>query len=149
MALLSISTKVEYGLRALFHLAQRYGAEQVTSAEIAERQRIPEAYLNHLLLTLRNAGLVRSVRGPKGGHTLARAPASILLAEAIVALDGELCSAGDPATSILSDMLLEDRILHEVWGQAEGAMRQVLEATTLDDLCQRKLGWQRQAMFYI
>ncbi len=69
-----ISSRGEYGLRALLDLAQHHGQDLVTSADIASRQQIPEAYLNQLLITLRKAGLVRSVRGPKGGHELAFPP---------------------------------------------------------------------------
>lgn len=146
---MKISSKGEYGLRALLDLAQRYGQTPVTSADIAARQRIPEAYLNQLLITLRKAGLVRSVRGPQGGHALARDPARITLAEAVVVLEGSFSPAegldGGPAP----DEPLEADILREVWRQVEAAIGQVLESTTLDDLCQRKLARERRIMYYI
>src|SRR4051794_22155275 len=75
-----ISTKGDYGVRALVELAHHYGEGPVQSAEIAGRQGIPEPYLDQILTTMRRAGLIRSVRGPQGGHTLARPPAEIHLA---------------------------------------------------------------------
>jgi Rrf2 family cysteine metabolism transcriptional repressor len=83
-----LSSRSEYGIRALLELAQRRGQGPIQSRDIAERQEIPDAYLNQLLLTLRKAGIVQSLRGPAGGHLLARAPERITLAEVIGALDG-------------------------------------------------------------
>ena len=82
------SSRSEYGIRALLELAQRRGQGPIQSREIAERQAIPDAYLNQLLLILRKAGLVQSVRGPAGGHLLARDPDRITMAEVIGALEG-------------------------------------------------------------
>lgn len=144
-----VSTKGTYGLRALFDLAQHYGPHPVTSAEIAERQQIPEAYLNHLLLTLRNAGLVQSTRGPSGGYTLARSPVRITLAEAVVALEGSISPVEGLETPVHSGEPLEEEILQEVWGEVEAAIARVLESITLDDLCQRKLARKQQVMYYI
>src|SRR5438093_7091522 len=78
----------DYGARALIYLAQRYGEGPVQSAEIAARQGLPEAYLEQLLTVLRRAGLIRSIRGPSGGHLLAHAPSEVRLGDVIAALDG-------------------------------------------------------------
>ena len=91
-----ISSKGEYGLRALFDLAQRYGEGPVQSHDIHERQGIDENYLNQILILLRKAGLIESVRGPQGGHRLARPPAQITLLEMVTALEGPLLP-GDSA----------------------------------------------------
>lgn len=146
---MKISSKGEYGLRALFDLAERYGESPVTSADIAARQQIPEAYLNQLLTTLRRTGLVRSVRGPQGGHVLARSPERIGLAEAVVALEGSISPAEGLDLPPRPDTLLEVEVLREVWRQVEAAISQVLESLTLDDLCQRKLAREQQSMYYI
>src|SRR4051812_50020579 len=71
---LKISMRSDYGGRALLYLAERYGQGPVQSAEIAARQNIPETYLEQLLVVLRRAGLVRSLRGPAGGDKLGRPP---------------------------------------------------------------------------
>ena len=80
----------DYGARAVIDLARHYNQGPVQSADIAARQAIPEAYLEQLLTTLRKSGLIRSTRGPHGGHELARGPAEIRFAEVIAALEGPL-----------------------------------------------------------
>ena len=144
-----ISSRGEYGLRALLDLAQRYDLAPVPSGAIATHQQIPEPYLNQLLLALRQAGLVRSVRGPQGGHELARHPASITLAEAVVALEGGYSPAGHLDMPPAPGEPLEAEILREVWRQIEEAIATVLESTTLDHLCQRRLAREHQTMYYI
>ena len=140
-----ISSKGEYGLRALLDLAQHYGKDPVTSADIAARQKIPESYLNQLLITLRKAGLVRSVRGPKGGHALVFPPDRITLADAVVVLEGGY----SPDTPLSLDAPPEADLLRDVWRQIDGVIGQVLESTTLGDLCRRKLARRGQIMYYI
>jgi Rrf2 family protein len=85
-----ISTKGDYGVRALVELAHHYGEGPLQSAEIAGRQGIPEPYLDQLLTTLRRAGFIRSVRGPQGGHALIREPHEVKLSEVLSALEGSL-----------------------------------------------------------
>ena len=73
---MKVSTKGDYGIRAIIELAHHYGEPKPTqSGDIAARQGVPESYLEQLLTTLRRAGFVRSVRGPQGGHLLVRDPA--------------------------------------------------------------------------
>ncbi|HEY6103691.1 MAG TPA: Rrf2 family transcriptional regulator, partial [bacterium] len=76
---MKVSTRAEYGLRALIDLATHYGEGPVQSREIAARQGLPEPYLNQLMTSLRRAGLVSSKRGPAGGHSLAKPPEAINL----------------------------------------------------------------------
>src|SRR6476620_9715851 len=85
-----LSMRSDYGARAIVDLARHYNQGPVQSAEIAGRQAIPEAYLEQLLTTLRKSGLIRSTRGPHGGHELARPPAEIRCADVINALEGPL-----------------------------------------------------------
>lgn len=144
-----ISSKGEYGLRALLDLAQHYGKDPVTSSDIAARQHIPEAYLTHLLITLRKRGLVRSVRGPQGGHELARPPGRITLADAVIALEGGYSPLEGRDTPASIDEPLEAEILRDVWHQVEESIGHMLETITLEDLCQRKLAQERQIMYYI
>src|SRR5437773_4497216 len=86
-----ISTKGDYGLRALIELTHHFGEPRpVQSSEIASRQKIPESYLEQLLTTLRRAGFIRSVRGPQGGHALIRNPRDLSVSEVIEALEGAI-----------------------------------------------------------
>ncbi len=84
---MKVSSRAEYGIRALMDLAAHYGEGLVQSHEIAVRQGLPESYLNQLMISLRRAGLVESKRGPAGGHTLSRPPAEIGLREAFEVLE--------------------------------------------------------------
>jgi Rrf2 family protein len=147
---MKITSRGEYGLRALLDLAQRYGTDvPITSADIAARQQIPEAYLNQLLAALRKVGLVRSVRGPEGGHMMRRSPEQITVAEALVALEGSISPANGLDRPPAPGEPLEAEVLREVWRDVEAAIGEVLESITLDALCQRKLARERQIMYYI
>ena len=84
---MKVSSRAEYGLRALLDLAAHYGEGYVQSHAIAARQGLPESYLNQLMTSLRRAGLVTSKRGPTGGHILSRPPGDIVLREAFDVLE--------------------------------------------------------------
>jgi Rrf2 family protein len=140
--------RADYGLRAMIDLAEHYGQGPVQSAQIAARQRISDPYLDQLLTALRKAGLVHSVRGPSGGHVLARPPDELTLAEIVVALEG-------PSTfvSCIQDettcQLGRDCAIHEVWREMETASRHVLQRTTLAELARRQAARMNRTMYYI
>ena len=85
-----VSTRSDYGLRALIELSTHYGSGPMQSSEIALRRHIPEQYLDQLLTALRKAGFIRSMRGPSGGHELVRPPSEICVREVIESLEGSL-----------------------------------------------------------
>jgi len=132
---MKISTKGEYGIRALMELTQRFGSGYIQSTEIATARNVPENYLYQLLITLRKAGLIRSRRGPQGGHMLARSPERISLAEAIIALEGPLA-----LTSCAQDEMddecgfSEQCVIRDVWRRVTQAAEGILEQTNLADL---------------
>jgi Rrf2 family cysteine metabolism transcriptional repressor len=84
------STKAEYGVRVMAHLAGRPAAETTSLGSIAEAEGLPLAYLEHLVQRLRRAGLVESRRGAHGGYSLARPAASIPMSEVVEALEGAI-----------------------------------------------------------
>ncbi|MEJ7617739.1 MAG: Rrf2 family transcriptional regulator [Pyrinomonadaceae bacterium] len=84
---MKVSAQEEYGLRCLLQLAQLRESEFLTLAQIAEREGVSVANAGKLLWILNKAGLVRSIRGTKGGYTLARPAAEIRLNEIIKVLD--------------------------------------------------------------
>jgi Rrf2 family transcriptional regulator, cysteine metabolism repressor len=141
-----ISSKGDYGLRALFDLALRHGQGPVRSRDIAERQAIDENYLNQLLIQLRRAGLVQSLRGPQGGHLLARSPREITLLEALEALEGPLVEVAESGESPRGS---ESGVLTEVWSGLRDAVTGYLAGVTLDDLAQRVRERDGQTMYYI
>lgn len=130
-----LSSRSEYGIRALLELAQRRGQGPIQSRDIAERQEIPDAYLNQLLLTLRKAGIVQSVRGPAGGHLLARAPERVTLAEVIGALDG--LPQADIAPTAQDDRT-DSWAVRWVGAQLDEAVACILREITLETLLVRK-----------
>lgn len=150
---MKFSSRSEYGTRAVLDLALHYGERPIQSAEIAARQGIPENYLNQLLVTLRKAGFVKSLRGPQGGHLLARPPDKINLGEVIPVLDGSTapmsCADMDMAIECEIDSLC---VLRDVWCKVKEAIDEVLNSTSLDDLCKSHRERERLSrglMYYI
>ena len=84
------STKAEYGVRVMAHLAARDASEPVALGSIATAEGLPLAYLEHLMARLRRAGLVSSRRGAHGGYSLARPASAVSMAEVVEALEGDI-----------------------------------------------------------
>ena len=139
-----LTSKLRYGLRALIDLALHLGGPPVQSHDIAMRQGIPESYLNQLLILLRRGGLVRSVRGPQGGHQLARAAHAITLADIVFALDGPT-TAEQTATEMRGSDAATDAVVHETWAQADAAITAALARVTLDAMVRERQ--HREAAF--
>jgi Rrf2 family protein len=85
-----LAQRTRYALRSLLYLAEQQGAAPVQLARIAETQRVPPKYLELIMLDLKKAGLVQSLRGPKGGYTLARAPDSISFGDVVRVMEGPI-----------------------------------------------------------
>lgn len=91
---MKFSTKGTYGLRAVVELAKHYGEGPVSLAAVATEQGISEAYLEQLMRSLKNAGIVKTARGKAGGYLLTREPAKISVLETLRALEGSTDIAG-------------------------------------------------------
>ena len=139
-----ISTKGDYGVRALIELSHHYGEGPLQSAEIAARQRIPEPYLDQLLTTLRKAGFIRSVRGPQGGHALILRPEEVRLSDVIRSLEGSLSPVAH-----LHDEGYQCRAAHEVWHNVEEATQKILDSVTIGDLAAREMEYDRVGGRYV
>ncbi len=142
-----ISMRADYGARAVMDLAQRYGSGLTQSAEIAARQRIPESYLEQLLAALRKAGIVRSVRGPGGGHELARPPAEISLGDVLDVLEGVQTPSTclDDGRCTVSDSC----VLVDVWRELTESYQRIVHNLTLDELLRRQAEREARTMYYI
>jgi Rrf2 family transcriptional regulator, cysteine metabolism repressor len=142
-----ISCKVEYGTRALLDLALYGQRGPSLSRDTAQRQGIPETYLNQLLLQMRRAGLVASVRGPRGGHLLARHARDITMLEVVEALEGPLVVVpeGLPAPSAGET----DAVMGSLWDDLRETMREHLAEITLQDLAARAQMHTGQFMYEI
>jgi len=145
---MKLSTRGRYATRALLELALRPGDNPATLKDIAQRQQISIRYLEHLITPLVAAGIVRSMRGPKGGISLARSPQEIRLSEVIQLLEGSTAPV-----ECLDNPGVCDRaatcVTRDVWGELRKAMDNVLGSTTIADLVERqKLKEQPQSMMY-
>ncbi|MFF0476564.1 RrF2 family transcriptional regulator [Streptomyces sp. NPDC004284] len=127
-----ISARTDYAIRAMAELACS-PARPLKAEDIAGRQDIPGRFLFVVLSDLRQARLVRSVRGPDGGYSLTRPPAEITLADVIRAMDGPLVSVRDLRLTGL-EYQGAAAPLPDVWRAVRTSLRQVLESTTLADL---------------
>ena len=143
---MSLSAKTQYGIVSLIELASIYEQGTVLQvAEIAQRQGIPDRYLEQMLTSLRRARILRSIRGPRGGYQLARPPAEILMQEVVAVLEGEAAprSSSERTTA-------EFDVLRALEDQLDSARRRILAGTSVQDLLdQRDQMVQAQAMYFI
>ncbi len=142
-----ISAKTVYGVRALLDLALHSDQGPILSRDIAQRQNIPETYLNQLVLQLRRSGLIMSVRGPHGGHMLARPASSFNMLEIWEALEGPLVIVTDNATD--GTQAAADIVLNSVWDNLRVNIRQELARTTLDTLSEQLRAARSQPSYEI
>lgn len=127
-----VSSRTDYGVRALYDLALHYGQGTVQSREIAQRQQMPEAYLHQVLSALNRGGLIRSVRGPSGGHELARDPSEITLYDAFQVLDSAEINENHPHQTPMG----MDPV-HQVWHELNDISVAFLRSLTFEDLVVR------------
>jgi Rrf2 family protein len=132
-----VSAKADYAVRAAAELA---AAEEgpVKGERLAEAQEIPLQFLEHILLELKHAGIVRARRGAKGGYWLARPAEEITIADIVRAVEGPIAHVQSaPPESI--EYRGNARHLQEVWIAVRASLRTVVEHVTLADLVSGEL----------
>ena len=132
---MKISTKGRYGMRLMVELACSFPSKKpVLLREIAEKQGISVKYLEQIVMLLKNAKLIRSIRGAKGGYLLIKAPSEIRLSEVLEALEGNIditeC-VGYPDLCDKSD----NCVTREIWETISSKIREFLYSLTLEDIC--------------
>lgn len=132
-----LSTKARYGMRALVELAQHESGQPVLIREIASRQDIPRAYLEQIIGPLVNSGIIRSIKGPRGGVLLNRKPSEVNLNEVILLLEGSYAPADCVDNPEICDRS-ESCVTREVWVKLKTAMTDVLGSRTLQDLVEQQ-----------
>ena len=135
---MKISQKGLYALEAILTLGHHYGSGTVKIRDIAMENDLPEKFLELILLEMKNARIVESVRGAKGGYQLRRAPADIYLSEVIRLVDGPLAPFGD--ADQLRSLIASDedhRALYEVFLKVRDSAAKILESTSVADLISR------------
>src|SRR5690554_6177112 len=138
---MKISTKGRYGLTIMIHLAKKYGEGPVSLKLIAKDHGPSEHYLEQLATPLRNAGLIKSVRGAYGGYKLASEPKKITAGDIIRVLEGPIT----PVEGIEN----EEPAKQALWMRIRDAVKEVLDTTTLEDLKHHNEEPQEAYMFYI
>ncbi|GLO66674.1 MULTISPECIES: Rrf2 family transcriptional regulator [Oceanobacillus] len=139
---MKISTKGRYGLTIMIELALHYGEGPTSLKMIANENNLSEHYLEQLASPLRNAGLVKSVRGAYGGYMLSREPKLITASDVLRVLEGPL--------TIVEGMEEEKPAQQSLWLSIRDAVKDVLDHTTLQDLVDHENDEPRDAyMFYI
>ena len=133
------STKAEYGVRVMAHLARRDDEGSISLAQIADAEGLPLAYLEHLVQRLRRAELVDSRRGAHGGYSLARPAADITMAEVVEALEGDIApieciSADADGVLICTREGQEPCPTKLLWTRVQGSIVRTLKDMTLADL---------------
>jgi len=133
---MKLSTRSRYGTRLLLDMAQHYNQGPTQLGDIARRQEISVKYLEQIIIPLKKAHFIETVRGPKGGHILARPPAEITLAEIVALLEksvslvectehAEICRRADTCPTRL------------IWKELAQAMFGLLKSITLADLVEK------------
>jgi Rrf2 family protein len=133
---MKVSTRGEYGLRAMVALAREYGNGPVALTSVAHDSSVPAAYLEQLMGVLRRAGLVASTRGAHGGYQLARAPEEIRVGDVYRVLEGPVAPMECVSEVEPDDQcpLIEGCATRVVWLKVRDNIVEALDSTTLADL---------------
>lgn len=136
--MLDPSKKLVYAVESVVDIAYNGGAEPVRSREIAKRQGVPHRYLEQVMQRLVHAGVLRGVRGPRGGYLLARERRRITLGQ-IARVVRELENMEDEAKQEISSDLAK-QVLHPIWSEMQEDLMVRLDKITIEDICRRATG---------
>ena len=128
-----ISAKVDYAVRAMCELAAHQGELPLKAEQIAACQEIPLSYLENILVDLRRAGFVRSLRGQVGGYRMAKPASAITVADVIRAVEGPLAEVRGIRTEAVT-FPGSAAALRDVWLATRVSLRRVLERVSIADI---------------
>ena len=142
---MKLSTRTRYGIRAIIELAEHYGDGPLQLRIIAKDQVVSVKYLEQLMAMLKSAGIVRSVRGSKGGYVLAKSPEQIKVSDCFECLEGSVIT-----TECVEDESYCERtndcIARQLWTEVQKTVMGVLQSMTLQNLVDRAK--QNKAIHY-
>ncbi len=138
---MKLSTRSRYGTRLMLDMAQHYNDGPIHLSDIAKRQDVSVKYLEQIIIPLKKAGYIESLRGPKGGHILAKPPEEITVKEIVGLLEEgtSLVECCDDTTVCKRTDICPTRIL---WKEASEAMFDRLQSITLADLVEKAKAMQ-------
>lgn len=150
---MKLSSRGRYGVRAMLELAMHHNEGPIPLRTVAEKQEISEHYLEQLIASLRKAGLVKSIRGAQGGYLLAKEPVEITIGDIVRILEGPIA----PVECVSEEkegfccQRAEACVTKTVWVKLRDKINEVLDATTLQDMCDEaeKMHNPRNYMYYI
>ncbi len=131
---MKLSTKGEYAVKSCIYLAQNEGLGPVQTRQISQTQKISKPYIEQLFMKLRKDGLIKSVRGPSGGYTLAKDPKKITIGDIIRSVEGPifttLCSGGKDSSCGQISCCNSVKL----WKTMGAKIEKALDSVTLGDL---------------
>lgn len=149
---MKFSTRSLYGVRAMVELAMNYGNGPILVKEIAKNQEISKRYLEHLIVSLQAAGLVKTIRGKKGGCLLAKPPHKIRIGEIVEALEGKI----SPVDCVDNEKVCSRSQIcasREVWSKVKESIINTLNSITLEEMVklqeQKSKNILKTHMYYI
>ena len=134
---MKISAKIRYGARAMLELASHYGEGPIELKEIAKKENISIKYLEQVINPLRSNGLVKAIRGSKGGYSLAKPPSEICLYDVIETLEGPL-KLIECLTDSKVCQKVQSCVTREIWKEVSDAISKIFYSVTLEDMVNRK-----------
>ncbi|QEN08626.1 Rrf2 family transcriptional regulator [Oceanispirochaeta crateris] len=144
---MKLSTKSRYATRLMVNLAWNYHQGPMQLNEISRKEDISEKYLSQIVITLRGAGLIRSVRGAHGGYLLTRDPQEISLRNIVEVMEGGLdivdCLSDEQNCSRSGQCITRD-----VWNKVSAAIKESLEEISLDELA-KQVRQSDEPMYFI
>jgi Rrf2 family cysteine metabolism transcriptional repressor len=148
-----VPLKLTYGILVALELGLRYGSAPVQAKVIAQRQSIPIRFIEQVLQTLRQGGVVDSVRGAQGGYSLKTAPSELSLADIVEAMNGSLETdvRQMPTNGQAKRPIQHEALLSTIWDRVRQAELEVLNSVTLESLTQQyaQLEQEQVPMYHI
>ncbi|MCM8786184.1 MAG: Rrf2 family transcriptional regulator [Candidatus Omnitrophica bacterium] len=147
---MKFTTKTRYGIRGLIELGLNYKGRPVLVKEIAKRQNISERYLEHIMLALKKGGILRSIKGGKGGYMFLKDPSEIKISQIIEILEGPL----SPVECVEKKEVCKRSdycVARELWCEIKNKILKYLESITLKKLIEKqkkKNGDKENVFFY-
>ena len=133
---MKISTKSRYGTRAVLEIALNRGGDKLTRKQISRNQEIPSSYLENILISLKTKGIIRTIRGPKGGYELAKKPEEITIFEIVNILEGS-----SDSIPCLNDSNVCARssicVTFDVWRRLQEVQKDFLSEITIKNLVEQ------------
>ena len=130
---MKLSSRTRYGMRAMLELALEFGNKPLQIKTISDREDISNKYLEQLIAMLKSTGLVRSIRGPRGGYMLAKPPSEIQIKDIFYTLEGPVTTAECLEHAEFCPRCT-DCATRQIWGEIQDAILNVLKSRTLQDL---------------